>query len=99
MARQEPVIRVVVKTFATIREIFGGTGVLYLDLPEGSTIEDLLRRLEERYASRLDFGRLIGENPNVKVLVNGREITYLNGLRTRLRDGDSVAFVPPVAGG
>ncbi|MEM2690420.1 MAG: MoaD/ThiS family protein, partial [Nitrososphaerota archaeon] len=68
-------------------------------LPEGSTIEDLLKKLEEQYGSRLDISRLVGENPNVKVLVNGREIMYLDGLRTRLRDGDSVAFIPPVAGG
>ncbi|MEM4497897.1 MAG: MoaD/ThiS family protein [Nitrososphaerota archaeon] len=92
-------MRITVKTFATLREIFGGTGMLYLELPEGSTIEDLLKKLEEQYGSRLDISRLVGENPNVKVLVNGREIMYLDGLRTRLRDGDSVAFIPPVAGG
>ncbi|MEM1977111.1 MAG: MoaD/ThiS family protein [Nitrososphaerota archaeon] len=92
-------MKIIVKTFATLREIFGGTGVLRLELPEGSTIEDLLKKLEEQYGSRLDISRLVGENPNVKVLVNGREIMYLDGLRTRLRDGDSVAFIPPVAGG
>lgn len=92
-------MRITVKTFATLREIFGGTGMLYLELPEGSTIEDLLKKLEEQYGSRLDISRLVGENPNVKVLVNGREIMYLDGLRTKLRDGDSVAFIPPVAGG
>lgn len=92
-------MRVIVKSFATLREIFGGTGMLYLELPEGSTIEDLLEKLREQYGSKLDVGKLVGENPNVKILVNGREITYLNGLRTRLRDGDSVAFIPPVAGG
>ncbi|MEM2846821.1 MAG: MoaD/ThiS family protein [Nitrososphaerota archaeon] len=92
-------MKIIVKTFATLREIFGGTGMLYLELPEGSTIEDLLKKLEEQYGSRLDISRLVGENPNVKVLVNGREIMYLDGLRTKLRDGDSVAFIPPVAGG
>ncbi|MEM1654804.1 MAG: MoaD/ThiS family protein [Nitrososphaerota archaeon] len=92
-------MKITVKTFATLREIFGGTGMLYLELPEGSTIEDLLKKLEEQYGSRLDISRLVGENSNVKVLVNGREITYLDGLRTKLRDGDSVAFIPPVAGG
>lgn len=92
-------MRIVVKTFATIREIFGGAGMLYLELPEGSTIEDLLKRLREQYGSRLEVDRLIGENSNVRILVNGREITYLDGLKTRLRDGDAVAFIPPVAGG
>jgi molybdopterin synthase sulfur carrier subunit len=92
-------LKIIVKTFATLREIFGGTGMLYLELPDGSTIENLLEELMEQYGSGLDVGRLVGENPNVKILVNGREITYLDGLKTRLRDGDSVAFIPPVAGG
>lgn len=92
-------MRIIVKAFATLREILGGTGMLYLELPDGLTIGDLLEKLGERYGSRLDVDRLVGENQNVKILVNGREITYLDGLKTGLRDGDSVAFIPPVAGG
>ena len=92
-------LRIKVKTFATLREAFGGRGILYLDLPEGSTIQDLLNLLESSYSSRISSSRLIGENPNVKILLNGREITYLDGFKTRLKDGDVVAFIPPVAGG
>lgn len=33
------------------------------------------------------------------ILVNGREIEYLNGLKTKLKDGDVVAFFPPIGGG
>jgi molybdopterin synthase sulfur carrier subunit len=92
-------LRIIVKAFATLREIFGGTGILYLELPEGSTIKDLLEKLREQYGSNLDVSGFVDENPSVKILVNGREITYLDGLGTRLRDGDSIAFIPPVAGG
>ena len=47
---------------------------------------------------------LIDENleepkPNALVLVNGREISVLNGLATKVRDGDEIVFVPVVHGG
>jgi MoaD family protein len=42
-----------------------------------------------------------GENqrPNALVLVNGREISVLNGLNTILKDDDEVVFIPVVHGG
>lgn len=37
--------------------------------------------------------------PNVLILVNGKEISVLNGLETMLKDGDEVVFVPVLHGG
>jgi MoaD family protein len=37
--------------------------------------------------------------PNTLILVNGKEISVLNGLDTALTDGDEVVFVPVVHGG
>jgi len=36
---------------------------------------------------------------NTLILVNGKEISVLNGLETMLKDGDEVLFVPVVHGG
>ena len=36
---------------------------------------------------------------NSLILVNGREISVLNGYETKLNDGDEVVFVPVVHGG
>ena len=36
---------------------------------------------------------------NMLVLVNGKEISVLNSLETRIKDGDEVVFVPVVHGG
>jgi len=37
--------------------------------------------------------------PNTLILVNGKEISVLNGLETMLKDGDEVVFVPVMHGG
>jgi sulfur-carrier protein len=37
--------------------------------------------------------------PNALILVNGKEISVLNGLETMVRDGDEVIFIPIVHGG
>jgi sulfur-carrier protein len=37
--------------------------------------------------------------PNALILVNGREISVLNGLETKVKDGDEIVFVPVVHGG
>lgn len=36
---------------------------------------------------------------NALILVNGREISVLNGLETKVKDGDEIVFVPVVHGG
>ncbi|MFB3889044.1 MAG: MoaD/ThiS family protein [Candidatus Bathyarchaeia archaeon] len=42
---------------------------------------------------------LMETKPNALILVNGREISVLKGLKTRVKDGDEVVFVPVVHGG
>ena len=37
--------------------------------------------------------------PNTLIVVNGKEISVLNGLETMLKDGDEVIFVPIIHGG
>jgi molybdopterin synthase sulfur carrier subunit len=37
--------------------------------------------------------------PNALILVNGKEISVLNGLETVVRNGDEVVFVPVIHGG
>ena len=36
---------------------------------------------------------------NALILINGREISVLNGLETKLNDGDEIVFIPVVHGG
>ena len=75
---------------------------LRLDPSKTYTIRDILEeitRLENKELSIMlieEEGRSRG---TVRVVVNGREIHYLEGLETKIRDGDSIAIFPLLAGG
>jgi len=70
-----------------------GSHRVEVELPEGSTVRDLLERLPGSVR-----GRVLAEDGNIRwpamVLVNGRRVEFLEGLDTRLRDGDVVLVSP-----
>lgn len=74
--------------FASYRDL-AGTDELALELPAGARVADLVGSLRARGD---DLSRL---PPSPVVAVN---MDYAP-LSTELRDGDEVAFIPPVAGG
>lgn len=60
---------------------------------EVNDVLDLLERFRGRNRE------LYPENPNIIVLVNGVEVGVLNGLKTKLKDGDEVTILPAAHGG
>lgn len=89
-----------VKFLATLYDL---TGVLKteVEVPDGITVRELIDHLGKRF-ERLKSEVLDekGElKPMFNVLVNGRAVEWLNGLDTKLKDGDEVVFIPPAAGG
>ncbi len=69
---------------------------------EECSLKDLVKKLT-RQSPELKRNLVAGESknsrPNSLILVNGKEISVLNGLETSLKDGDEVVFVPVVHGG
>jgi molybdopterin synthase sulfur carrier subunit len=61
-------------------------------------IKELIKELPELKRSLIDQ-QLEDPRPNVLMLVNGREISVLNGLETKLKDEDEIVLVPVVHGG
>ncbi len=91
-----------VKFFAIFRDLLG---LKELQLEAGSKenlkLIDLLESLFQRFGE--DFRSKILENgnirPKVNIMINGRNIKFLDGFNSPLKDGDIVAIFPPVAGG
>ncbi len=94
-------LKIEVRLFAGLRELAKQKAVTE-DLPDGSTVADVINRLGDRFGP--DFRKQVLDergrpNESFRILVNGQSIAALQGAETKLRDGDVVAIFPPVAGG
>lgn len=79
-----------VKFFATLRKATGEPGYE----SSAGNVGEILKEIEKRYGDGVT--RYL---KNCIVLVNGRNIGYLKGKRTKVGAGDEVSIFPPVAGG
>jgi molybdopterin synthase sulfur carrier subunit len=91
-------MQVTVKFFANFREVTGKSQVTVQDV---STVKELLSRLVGEFGPRLSA--LLYESGELRdtanVMINGRSIHMMDGLETKLKDGDVVAIFPPISGG
>ena len=77
-----------VRFFAALREILG-VSELSLELADGQTVGDLYRELCDRYPRLAEYGSILLYSVNAEYVPPEHP----------LRDGDEVAFIPPVSGG
>ncbi len=93
-------MRVQVKFLATIRGITGEPSTELFCNPR-DTAGILMQKLVKKYGQRFEQVTMDGINlkPRIKIIINGRDIDYLNGLDTQLKDGDVIVIIPPIAGG
>lgn len=95
-------IAVKVHTILMLKKILGA-GEVELFVPEGSTLEDLLALMTKRWgddlASQLREPKGKTLLPYIRIMVNGRDIAFLNRMDTVLQHGDEVLILPPVSGG
>ena len=81
-------MRVTVRLFARLRDI-AGAGELGRDIAPGSTIGDVWRQLAGEFPELSPYERSISTAINA-------DYTRMDH---RVKDGDEVAFLPPVSGG
>jgi len=86
--------------FAGVLVSFAGSDAVDVKVECGSTLRELLRQLSQQNP-RLRR-RLVEDDelwPGVYAAVNDVDIRLLNGLETRLKDGDVVLFLSYIHGG
>jgi molybdopterin synthase sulfur carrier subunit len=95
-------LKVRVKFFALVRELTG-TKEEVVDLDDQATVRTLLAKLVAEHGTKFHdyiFDPASNEpKGHVQFLMDGRNITLMQGLDTILKEGTSLAILPPVGGG
>jgi MoaD family protein len=90
-----------IKFIGALRHI-SGKKQLTLNCAEGSSVADVVAALTEQFPEIKHIfsdEELNDAKSNSLILVNGREISVLDGYQTKLGVDDEVVFVPVVHGG
>ena len=87
-------MRVKVSYFGHLR-MKAGIKTESLQIEEGTTLGALLEAVCRKRDIR---DQLFGQS-SVNLLVNGRNMKFLDGMDTSLSDGDEVSIFPPTGGG
>lgn len=91
-------MKVKVRSFAGFRHILGRECVVELD--QEAKVVDLLNALCSAHGElRALLFDQAGLKEDVNILVNGKNIESLQGMKTELSEGDEVAVFPAAIGG
>ncbi|HVP93364.1 MAG TPA: MoaD family protein [Acidobacteriota bacterium] len=96
-------MKVKVEFLGHVRNVIGSEREEEVEISEGSSIADLLMMLSEKYGE--PFKRAVYEKSgadvksNYIITVNGYLLNQLNGVKTKLKNGDQVILLPIVSGG
>lgn len=89
---------ITVRIPTALRRITQGQGEVTV---EASTIAELIEALDREFPGMKD--RLVDENGEIRkfvnFFVNDEDIRFLQGKDTPIKDGDTVAIIPAIAGG
>jgi molybdopterin synthase sulfur carrier subunit len=100
-APEKTKIKITVKFFTTLREIVGKKED-QIEFSDPITVEALLKQLSRSHGKDFVdyvFDELGSVRGHLQILVNGKSITTMQGFRTKLKNNDQVAILPPVGGG
>jgi molybdopterin synthase sulfur carrier subunit len=80
-----------------------GKGKIAIKVKDSVPLREFIKKIVAEAQPKLKRALIDPElkdpRPNALILVNGKEISVLNGLETMLKDGDEVVFVPVLHGG
>jgi|Deesub1362B_J571_1020462.scaffolds.fasta_scaffold00005_245 molybdopterin synthase sulfur carrier subunit len=88
-----------IKYFASVREFMGKKDDV-VEINEPKYVIDILNDLKGKEGKLSDLLMDKGQLKKIyKVMINGRDIEFLDGIKTKVRDGDEISIFPPVGGG
>jgi len=96
-------LKVKVEYLGHVRNIIGSSREEEVEIEEEASVADLLNVLFEKYGE--PFKKAIYEpkgkdvKTNYIITVNGYLLNQLNGIQTKLKQGDHVILLPVVSGG
>lgn len=95
-------IKIKVYTILTLKKILGQRE-FEVSIQEGSTVKDLISWMIQTWGDKLSLHLLQPGSdqllPHIRLMVNGRDIQFLNGVETILYDGDEFSMLPILTGG
>jgi molybdopterin synthase sulfur carrier subunit len=96
-------LKVKVEYLGHVRNIIGSSREEEVEIEEHASVADLLNVLFEKYGE--PFRKAVYEpkgkdvKTNYIITVNGYLLNQLNGIQTKLKQGDHVILLPVVSGG
>jgi MoaD family protein len=95
-------ITVKVRTLGVFKELFGNKS-LTIKLKKNGTVRSVVQKLADSFSNKTKGFMVDSEINNMwinaLILVNGKEISVLNGLETMVFDGDEIVLLPVSHGG
>jgi MoaD family protein len=92
-------MKVTVRVFGDLAEVVGNRHEMDLDI--GTDVKGLTKKIAEKTGQHRQgyLGEYRVGGNELAVLVNGRNIDLMEGIRTTLKDGDEVVLLIPTMGG
>jgi len=93
--------RITVHAYATLGDILGSRNIEIIT--SANTLSTLIDFLAVNFD--MSFKEMLIDpltnslQRSYRILINGIDVTSLNGVDTKIREGDTILFFPPVAGG
>ena len=95
-------MKVKVRYFTILRELVGAREE-ELELKRGSILLELVEKVAYKYGEDawdyLHVRTTGGLDPTIQFLINGVNARSFDGFKTKLKENDVVAIIPPVGGG
>jgi molybdopterin synthase sulfur carrier subunit len=96
-------LKVTVDYLGSIKQTLGLKQAEQVELEENASVSDLLSLLAQKYGD--PFKKAVYEpkgldlKPHHILSINGLLLNQLNGIETKLKDGDHIILMPVVTGG